>query len=129
MMLEGANYMNVKHHPHPILAKRQGIQFVKDSKNIKSSDIITSVLAIMNLRGKYWQSITQDINVNHAKNPCEFCRGNILLPYISPVILLSSNHVAKYRPTKVFLVNSNAISRREIDQQGHHLRLRRNLET
>ena len=72
MMLEGGNYISVKHHPHPTLVKRQGIQFVTDSKNIKSSDIITSVLTIMNLRGKYWQSITQDINVNHAKTRTSF---------------------------------------------------------
>ena len=72
MMLEGGNYISVKHHPYPILVKRQGIQFVTDSKNIKSSDIITSVLTIMNLRGKYWQSITQDTNVNHAKTRTSF---------------------------------------------------------
>ena len=53
-MLGGVEYIRLKHHPQPILAIRLGIQFVTDPRNIESPKVITNVLKIMILRGKYY---------------------------------------------------------------------------
>ena len=52
LMLGGGKYIRLKHHPQPILAKKIGVQFVTDARNIESSNVTASVLTIMILRGK-----------------------------------------------------------------------------
>ena len=52
-MLGVGKYIRLKHHPQPILANSLVIQFVAESRNIESSNVTTSVIAITSLRGKY----------------------------------------------------------------------------
>ena len=108
-MLGSGKYIRLKHHPQLILAKRLVIQFVTEPRNIESPNVTKSALKITSLRDKYWQFIPQDINVKRAKT--RMSSAIVKLEYLSsaPVKLLSSNHAAKYGPTKVFLIKSNAI--------------------
>ena len=125
-MLGSVQSTSLKNHPQPMLVKSLGIQFVINTRNVESSSVITSVLEIMSLRYKYQQCFLHDINVNWTKTST-ISDVAIFQFLISTLLKLrSSNDAVKHQPTKVFFIKSNTTCRWEMDQQGHHSRLRRN---
>ena len=125
-MLGSVKSTSLKNHPQPMLVKSLGIQFVINTRNVESSSVITSVLEIMSLRDKYQQCFLHDINVNWTKTST-ISDVAIFQFLISTLLKLrSSNDAVKHQPTKVFFIKSNTTCNWEMDQQGHHSRLRRN---